>query len=467
MKIILTILISMISLITPAQTYRQLWQKVDEAAKNDLPKTQLSAIKQIAAKAMKEKAYGQLLKAQLKEGAVLASISPDSLKPALHRMEQTYNRLSDPTVKAVYATAIGKLYQRNKSTLDNSEADDEEEVDEEDEEEDAAVSTVDASKLSDKAHTWFDKAMADPALLASHKCEGYEPAMLKGNNDDLFNNDLLHVIGLETRRYDVLKDFYTRQGNRAAACYAHALALQERQGNGLLMDVGEIDSLLKVYEDLPVACELAILRLDAMIHATAGQKVAFINKALDKWGSWSRANSLRQSLQSLEQPSYSLALQRIALPNKNLTINIRAIRNIGTLTVNIYKVNVDGNTHLNPSVSKDYAQLKKLTASTPVATCSADYSGKDPWETLTDSLSVKGLPVGVYLVEAKTDNSRIAPSRELLRVSNVFVIHEALPNNKIRFAVVNATTGAHDRPERRGRLRLQAVQPQTHLCLDS
>ncbi len=108
MKIILTILISMISLITPAQTYRQLWQKVDEAAKNDLPKTQLSAIKQIAAKAMKEKAYGQLLKAQLKEGAVLASISPDSLKPALHRMEQTYNRLSDPTVKAVYATAIGK-----------------------------------------------------------------------------------------------------------------------------------------------------------------------------------------------------------------------------------------------------------------------------------------------------------------------------------------------------------------------
>ena len=436
MKIILYILISMISLITPAQTYRQLWQKVDEAAKNDLPKTQLSAIKQIAAKATKEKAYGQLLKAQLKEGAVLASISPDSLKPALHRMEQTYNRLSDPTVKAVYATAIGKLYQRNKSTLDNSEADDEEEVD------DAAVSTVDASKLSYKAHTWFDKAMADPALLASHKCEGYEPAMLKGNNDDLFNNDLLHVIGLETRRYDILKDFYTKQGNRAAACYAHALALQERQGNGLSMDVGEIDSLLKVYEDLPVACELAILRLDAMIHATAGQKVAFINKALDKWGSWSRANSLRQSLQSLEQPSFSLALQQIALPNKNLTINIRAVRNIGKLTVNISKVNVGGNTHLNPSVSKDYAQLKKLTASTPVATCSADYSGKDPWETLTDSLSVKGLPVGVYLVEAKTDNSQIAPSRELLRVSNVFVIHEALPDNKIRFAVVNATTGA-------------------------
>ena len=467
MKIILSILISMISLITPAQTYRQLWQKVDEAAKNDLPKTQLSAIKQIAAKATKEKAYGQLLKAQLKEGTVLASISPDSLKPALHRMELTYNRLSDPTVKAVYATAIGKLYQRNKSTLDNSEADDEEEVDEEDEEEDAAVSTVDASKLSDKAHTWFDKAMADPALLASHKCEGYEPAMLKGNNDDLFNNDLLHVIGLETGRYDVLKDFYTKQGNRAAACYAHALALQERQGNGLSMDVGEIDSLLKVYEDLPVACELAILRLDAMIHETAGQKVAFINKALDKWGSWYRANSLRQSLQSLEQPSFSLALQRIALPNKNLTINIRAVRNIGTLTVNIYKVNVDGNTPLNPSVSKDYAQLKKLTASTPVATCSADYSGKDPWETLTDSLSVKGLPVGVYLVEAKTDNSRIAPSRELLRVSNVFVIHEALPDRPALRFRKERKEHPHDGPERRGRLRLQAEQSQTHLCLDS
>lgn len=411
MKIILSILVSMISLVASAQSYDQLWQKVDEAAKKDLPKSQLVVVKQIAAKAMKEKQYGQLLKAQLKKGALQTSISPDSLEPELQRMKQTYSHVSDPALKAVYATAIGKLY---------------------------------ASNTSDKSESWFDKAMTAPELLASRKCSGYEPAMLKGADDDLFGNDLLHVIGLETQQHDTLHDFYTRQGNRPAACYASLLALQKQARNGHPYNTVEIDSLLRVYRDLPVACELAIVRLEAMKDegATAAQQVAFIQEALSKWGTWKRANSLRNALSLLEQPSYNLVCDRIALPNKDLIFKIQSVRNISALTIAIYKVNVNGNTHLDPMVSKDYAQLKKLMDSTPVSTYSATYSNKDPWETITDSIHVVGLPVGVYLVEAKTANSQIAIRRSLLRVSNVFVIHEALPNNTIRFAAVNATTGA-------------------------
>lgn len=120
MKIILSILVSMISLVASAQSYDQLWQKVDEAAKKDLPKSQLVVVKQIAAKAMKEKQYGQLLKAQLKKGALQTSISPDSLEPELQGMQQTYSRVSDPALKAVYATAIGKLYASNTAGMSES-----------------------------------------------------------------------------------------------------------------------------------------------------------------------------------------------------------------------------------------------------------------------------------------------------------------------------------------------------------
>lgn len=418
MKIIFTILIFMISLAASAQSYGQLWQKVDEAAKKDLPKSQLAVIRQIATKATKERQYGQLIKAQLREGAVLTSISSDSLKPALARVEQTCNRVSDPALKAVYATAIGKLVQQNGSPL----SEDEEDAD-----------TI-----------WFNKAIEDPTFLASHKCNGYEPAMLKGEDSDIFNNDLLHVIGMETGRYDALRDYYTKQGNRAAACYATVLALQKQARNGHPLNTTEIDSLLKTYGDLPVACELAILRLQAMKNegATAEKQVAFINGALNKWGLWKRANSLRNSLRLLEQPSYNLVLDHIALPDKDITFKIRSIRNLSALTVNIYKVKVNGNTDLDPSISAQYAQLKRHMDSSPVATYSANYAGKEPWEEISDTLLVKGLPVGVYLVEAKTDNAEIAPRRVLLRVSNVFVIHEALPDKKIRFAAVNATTGA-------------------------
>ena len=428
MKSILTILFTMIALLAPAQTYNQLWQKVDDAAKKDLPQSQLTVIRQIADKATKEKQYGQLLKAQLKEGAVLTSISPDSLKPALQRMEQTYNRVSDPALKAVYATAIGKLYQQNSSELSDGEP----------------LSDINESNATDQSKSWFDKALADPALLASHKSNGYEPAMLKGEDSEMFNNDLLHVIGMETGHYNALTDYYSKQGNRTAACYAKVLLLQQQAQNGHPYNTAEIDTLLRTYGDLPVACELAILRLQAMKNegATAEKQVAFINEALNKWGTWKCSNSLRNSLKLLEQPTYSLTFDRLVVPNKDITFKIRSIRNLNALSVRIYKVNVDGNTKLDPSVSSQYIQLQKLMDATPVATYSANYSGKAPWEVIKDSILVKGLPVGVYLVEAKTDNAEILPRRVLLRVSNVFVIHEALPNNKIRFAAVNATTGA-------------------------
>ena len=44
-----------------ADGYTELWKKVDDAVKRDLPKTQIQHLESIAAKAEKEKNYGQLL----------------------------------------------------------------------------------------------------------------------------------------------------------------------------------------------------------------------------------------------------------------------------------------------------------------------------------------------------------------------------------------------------------------------
>ena len=51
------------------------------------------------------------------------------------------------------------------------------------------------------------------------------------------------------------------------------------------------------------------------------------------------------------------------------------------------------------------------------------------------------MPIGVYMIEASTDNKKIKTSRRLLRVSDIFVIHQTLPDNKIRLVAVSATTG--------------------------
>jgi hypothetical protein len=48
------------------QTYSALWKQAADAEKKDLPQTQIEALRQIVEKAEREKAYGQLLKAELK-----------------------------------------------------------------------------------------------------------------------------------------------------------------------------------------------------------------------------------------------------------------------------------------------------------------------------------------------------------------------------------------------------------------
>lgn len=418
MKRILFILIFMIPLFTMAQTYDQLWRKVEEAAKRDLPQSQLTVIRQIARNAEEEKQYGQLLKAQLMLGAVETAISPDSLSIQINDMELRYARLTDPALKAVYATAIGKLYQRLPVTDDGQ----------------GKVKT---------SGMWFDRAMADPAFLATKKGSGYEPAMVKGDDDALFSDDLLHVIGLETQRYEALRQFYAGHGNRDAACYTAVLAMREKMNKiGMKSCCATIDSLLQVYNDLPVACELAILRLNTMDDNTPDEKVAFIQQALEKWGSWKRANSLRNSLNNLEQPSFTVSTGKtIALPGKPKTLHIQSIRNIGKLSLRLYRLNIGGDTHLDPTVNADYTKLKGCMESSPVASIERSYTGHKPWEILTDSIVLDGLPVGVYLMEATTDNKNITPRRSLLRVSDVFVLNQSLPDNKLRLAVVSATTG--------------------------
>ena len=81
MKRILTILLlSMLALGMSAQgDYTSLWKQVEKAQEKDQPKTALSAVKKIEAKAEKEKHYGHLFAALFTERNILQEISPTPL----------------------------------------------------------------------------------------------------------------------------------------------------------------------------------------------------------------------------------------------------------------------------------------------------------------------------------------------------------------------------------------------------
>ena len=103
---------------TFAQTYQALWKQVEDARNKDLPRQALTHLKKIEAKAQKECVYGQLLKASLQTASVQTDISPDSLAPAVVRIEQQHEAAKDPVLQMVYATVLYKVYSDNPS-LDN------------------------------------------------------------------------------------------------------------------------------------------------------------------------------------------------------------------------------------------------------------------------------------------------------------------------------------------------------------
>lgn len=215
----------------------------------------------------------------------------------------------------------------------------------------------------------LSKALSDPDMLAHHKATDYEPTIIKGDFSKTFGDDLLHVIGMQAKDFKLLSRYYQEHGNRGAACLSALFDLrQNRQyfGNkrAQAIYIGHLDSLINAYRDLPEAGELAIERLDAMSEkdfTSAAQQVQYINESMQTWASWPRIKQLANELKSRTNPSISYQLQEgKILPNTPFTLYLQQIRNVSAAIVNIYRVNVEGNTHLSCSDPKSYASSQAI-----------------------------------------------------------------------------------------------------------
>lgn len=423
-KVILFALALAFSLSGMADDFSSLWKKVDEARNKDLPRTQIKQLDQIAIKASGERAYGHLLKAGLMRGQCLAALSPDSVAPFLLRLEHR-QQTAEPVLKAVYASVLGTIYAQN--PLNENEV-----------------------KAREKSDGWYRQSLANPDLLASRKCADYEPAVVKGDYSKAFNGDLLHVIGMQAAAYRQLAGYYEAHGNRQAACLCALLDVRQtrRQFSSKRLRpqyISRLDSLITRYGDLPEGGEVAIERYEAMSdngYASEQERYQYTVDAIRRWSSWSRINVLKNAQMSLEAPmmTYTSDKEQV-LPNTPVKLRFTALRNLSNLRVSVFKVNVDGNKEVGDIDNQNaFAALKPYVSSDTLQTVARQYTNPI-WQTHSDSIVLAGLPVGVYLIEAKAGGTMNGVRRNLLYVSNLYTMWICEPDSRWRFAVVNATTG--------------------------
>lgn len=418
---ILSLLIALFATMqVAAQTYDNLWKQAEINAQKDQPKSEIAVMKKIIAKASAAKDYGQLLAAEIRQMTLWNEISADSLTPNVKRMEAEVLKVNDPALKAVRYAVLGKVY------CDMNEK---------------------------KSQEFFKKALEQPELLARHTSTEYVPLTLKGVDGSSFNNDLLHLIGFEAdskEAYLQLYTYYNKVGNRGAACLcAYKLIEKYRQDDVREVKKSKylqtIDSLIQVYQDIPEAGELAVEHFRFMEGATDAKpqdKLNYINYALSRWGGWSRMNELRNAQKRLTEPMFRVKdMPQVLRPGEKAWVQLD-VRNLQNLKISISRLNITADNDYNAQDEATYKMLLKKTTKLHQKDFSRNYYGRPDYEEVKDSIEIGGnLPLGAYLMEVTSDNTGIAPQRELFYVSNLAVMIQQLPDDRHRYVVVNATDG--------------------------
>ena len=418
---IITLLITVFAMLqATAQTYDNLWKQADIIAQKDQPKSEIGVMKKIISKATAAKDYGQLLAAEIRQAILWREISPDSLTPNVKRMETEALKAKDPVLKAVRYAVLGKVYREVNGK---------------------------------KSEEFFKKALEQPELLARNASTGYVPLTLKGVDGSSFNNDLLHLIGFEAdskEAYLLMYTYYNEVENRGATCLC-AYKLIEKYRQDDVREVRKskylntIDSLIHVYQDIPEAGELAVEHFRFMEGATDAKpqdKLNYINYALNRWGGWSRMNVLRNAQKRLTEPMFQVQDMPLVLrPSEKKWVHLN-VRNLQNLNIRLSRLNITADNEYDAQNEATYKMLLKKTTKLHQKDFSRNYYGRPDYETVKDSIEIGGnLPLGAYLMEVTSDNTGIAPQRELFYVSNLAVMIQQLPDDKHRYVVVNATDG--------------------------
>ena len=411
------------------QSYKKMWKEVAELQAKDLPQQVIKKADQIAQKARKDEEWGHLLKARLLVVSTQVEVAPDSLQPSVARLDDELKATRDGALKAVLATVLWRIYDDNGYHLDS------------------VVQRMEHYRLL---------ALAQPDLLARTKASTFDPLVDEGRDSRYFGNDLLSLIAVELKDYKAMHRQYVADGNRTGACLA---ILWQMHDSRYYTDnwreseyVHQMDSLIQEYGDLDVAAELGIERCDYICRrtgATKDEQLDCIRETVARWPKWPRMNQLRNMEQELINPTFDISMeQQLMASTESQELSVTDLRNVRELTLNLYRTDLTGDEQFELDDDDDYSHLKPRLTLVSELTQTRRYDGKSPTEYFRDTLTVGPLPLGIYLLELTATPAttglqpgELKPLRRLFYVSDLYVINQEQPTGKIRYVVVNRTTG--------------------------
>lgn len=187
-----------------APGFAELWRRVEEAQRDDLPATALKSVRAIERKAAREGHDGHLLGAALMRRALADRIAPDSGSVALEAMEAACRRETRRAEKTVWHAALAHLYHSLAGGWDYRRND---------------------TALVNRALAHYAAAAEEMECLAEVTTAQYAPLLNLAADSKAFGNDVLHVFVNDYAECPLIAD------SARMALTARAEAAYERRGN--------------------------------------------------------------------------------------------------------------------------------------------------------------------------------------------------------------------------------------------
>lgn len=422
----------------PAQTFSSLWAQVDKASKQDRPKTTLVALRQVESKAVKEKQYGHLIASLFSQIIYQQQISADSVSNTIARIQTkaTQLRKSDRIASLMFYVAMREIENNNRLKIDSS----------------GFYNAYRGFGKKNEGKSLVAELLADKTVAAQltrhYAVKDFTPLVLQREGSRYFNHDLISLIASTLDDYEPLIDYYLQSGNRKAACIASARMLGNsiddyRSDKAL---VARADSLIALFADLQECGALAIKKYDLMVSAdfSAEEKVKWIDEALSKWAKWQEIGYLHNERNFLTAPEvrFTLPVQTLR-PAQDVMVEFFKVRNISKAQFTITPVrNCPKSVLETVSRTSKFASIKSYLVNSQARKVEKDF-GKHPeyYEVFEDSVCLGSLPLGTYYVSMTCDGKKYNYTDFLLFVTDLKVISLPVSAKKMRYVVVNATTG--------------------------
>ncbi|WP_300910288.1 alpha-2-macroglobulin family protein [uncultured Bacteroides sp.] len=429
-----------------AQSYEQMWKKVEAWEQKQLPKSAIPELQKIYERARQEKNVPQMMKAHLTQAALSIDVTLDSLNCELHRLKAWAEEEKDPVHKAILNSLLGHYL--------------------------LATSKRDEAAI-DTALTCFRLSLQDKELLARKSAADYRPMTISKEMSEKYCGDnmyqllarqaisrfasyfipdfaLAKKVQLEALSiYDDLIDFYRKQGMTDARLL---LMLDKLNYQGNDINRGGVGESLKLSDDQVIALlkqwaeEFSASPLCGEIYCQLAERydrkrdyIAKLHAArsgLEKYPQSSAANDLKEQVAEVLTPRLGVDIPFV-YPGKEVDLEVK-YRNLSGLTVELYRMNLPVTSsilekEITASTVSQYGKLVSTRHYSLAAT--PDY--KETYALLRYTFPAEG----IYVMKSIPDGHHKYTAYGKVYVSSLQAISLGLPGGKQEVWVVDRLTG--------------------------